>query len=333
MKQRQQRASKRGFSLLELVVVIAIMGVLTALILPSFKNIEDEAKDTGCDYNQAGTLRFLHTFKQLNGVYPADLHTGLIPGATAASTLSAVVMGNDLDGTGVYSARLPGMVDSDGAVPSSTAGTVDSANYLAAADVTKWEYTGGNYAAGSSLAALTAAQAKSLADAGIVEVINGGYSADAGSTAVAPVKATVGTGTVVAAVNGTRAWEDDGSVFSINGRPLAAYRYTDPAKAVLSVDADTFAITDTTVVADNPVDGIVVPLWVTNSTNWDKVYAGGSMTSKVQDSKMAMANAGRCPWPGGDEFRFYIAFFKVYDDGTPATLIGTSCPECGSLNP
>ena len=52
---------------------------------------------------------------------------------------------------------------------------------------------------------------------------------------------------------------------------------------------------------------------------------------------------GKCPIPtasttqGGADvevsFAYYMAYFKVYNDGTPARMIGSTCPECGVLNP
>jgi len=85
---------RRNFSLIELLIVIGIMGVLTALILPHFQNVEDEAKDVGCDYNNAGTLRYVSTFKSINGDYPSGFHTGL-----EASGAAGVVQKEDGSGT------------------------------------------------------------------------------------------------------------------------------------------------------------------------------------------------------------------------------------------
>ncbi|MDD3118114.1 MAG: prepilin-type N-terminal cleavage/methylation domain-containing protein [Victivallales bacterium] len=70
----------KSFSLIELLIVIAIMGALAALILPHFATSESQAKDTVCDYNQAGTVRFLNMFRTMNGVYPSGFHTGLWDG-------------------------------------------------------------------------------------------------------------------------------------------------------------------------------------------------------------------------------------------------------------
>ena len=78
MFSKSRKQVKRNlFSLIELLIVIGIMGVLTALILPQFSNAEENAKDTGCDYNNAGTLRYVSMFRAANGKYPTGFHTGL----------------------------------------------------------------------------------------------------------------------------------------------------------------------------------------------------------------------------------------------------------------
>jgi type IV pilus assembly protein PilA len=73
----RKKVKRSFFSLIELLIVIGIMGVLTALILPQFSNAEENAKDTGCDYNNAGTLRYVSMFRAANGKYPSGFHTGL----------------------------------------------------------------------------------------------------------------------------------------------------------------------------------------------------------------------------------------------------------------
>jgi len=43
-KNRRKRAQRNGFSLIELVVVIAILGILIAIALPNFLNLQKDAK-------------------------------------------------------------------------------------------------------------------------------------------------------------------------------------------------------------------------------------------------------------------------------------------------
>ena len=85
--------------------------------------------------------------------------------------------------------------------------------------------------------------------------------------------------------------------------------------------------------------GIVVVLWVTPTTDWSGKGDGGNNDWTKGEVELGITLAGQCPVPvasatGGDpDFAYYMAYFKVYDSGAKARLIGTSCPECGVLNP
>lgn len=87
------------FSLIELLIVIGIMGALAALILPHFSSAESASKDTICDYNNAGTLRYVNMFRSANGVYPSGFHIG-------ANTAAADVVDEEND-TAVGKMALP----------------------------------------------------------------------------------------------------------------------------------------------------------------------------------------------------------------------------------
>ena len=51
------------FTLIELVIVIAILGALVALILPAFSTTEKDAKETSDAYNSRGVVRLHCWFK------------------------------------------------------------------------------------------------------------------------------------------------------------------------------------------------------------------------------------------------------------------------------
>jgi prepilin-type N-terminal cleavage/methylation domain-containing protein len=44
-------SSKKGFSLIELIVVIAVFAAIAAVIVPSITNFNEEARDTSADRN------------------------------------------------------------------------------------------------------------------------------------------------------------------------------------------------------------------------------------------------------------------------------------------
>jgi len=71
------------FTLIELIIVIAILSALTALILPAFSTTEKDAKETSDAYNSRGIVRYVQMFQNANGSYPSGFHTGLMTdGAT-----------------------------------------------------------------------------------------------------------------------------------------------------------------------------------------------------------------------------------------------------------
>ena len=87
----KSKVRRSNFSLIELLIVIAIMGTLAFLIIPAFSDSESQAKDTVCDYNNAGTLRYVTMFHAANSVYPSGMHTGA---DTATATLDTATDGS-----------------------------------------------------------------------------------------------------------------------------------------------------------------------------------------------------------------------------------------------
>ena len=65
------RRSSRGFTLLELMVVIVIIGVLAALIAPKILNRVGEAKITAAQTDISTLMNALKTYKLDNGRYPS----------------------------------------------------------------------------------------------------------------------------------------------------------------------------------------------------------------------------------------------------------------------
>ena len=62
-----------GFTLLEMLVVIMIMGFLLASIAPRFANIFGDSEDTVCDSNIRNTRQFVAGFEMVNNKLPNDL--------------------------------------------------------------------------------------------------------------------------------------------------------------------------------------------------------------------------------------------------------------------
>ena len=106
---RQNRVKRSSFTLIELLIVIGLLGALTALILPSLMANREDALGDVCDYHQAGTVRVLKQFYQVYHHYPAGMHTGLQSGANPTYPMA-----------GLPSAQLAHMGTSDADCPSAT---------------------------------------------------------------------------------------------------------------------------------------------------------------------------------------------------------------------
>ena len=66
--------SQKGFTLLEILVVLTIMGFLIAMVAPRLAGIGDSAVDTICDTNQNRMMTYLSTYYQdTNGSLPDNL--------------------------------------------------------------------------------------------------------------------------------------------------------------------------------------------------------------------------------------------------------------------
>ena len=70
INQKQYATAKKGFSLLELLVVILILGILAAAVVPKVVGAGDKAKVDLVCVNMKGAANALKMFKLDNGMYP-----------------------------------------------------------------------------------------------------------------------------------------------------------------------------------------------------------------------------------------------------------------------
>jgi prepilin-type N-terminal cleavage/methylation domain-containing protein len=269
MSRKSHRARNSGFTLIEMLVVIGLLGALTALILPALAANREDALGDVCDYNQAGTVRVLKQYHGLVNAYPADMHNGL-------------------QGTADTSVAMEGL---PGAQEDHMVNNIADTRH-----------------------ALTADQATSLSAAGITSITSG---TGLNSTAVA---ADVNVAAACAA-DGSNAWLDDGGVeMTFDGILISDWA---TATGTPSWDASA---------------GPVVCLWIAPTVNW-AAGSGGNNDWTKGNVEYGIELEGQCPIPtaaaSGDEvsFSYYMAYFKVFNDGSAARLIGTTCPECGVMNP
>jgi general secretion pathway protein G len=69
---RKTQRTQRGFTLIEIMVVIAILGILAALIVPKIMSRPDEARRVAAKQDIGAVMQALNLYKLDSGRYPAN---------------------------------------------------------------------------------------------------------------------------------------------------------------------------------------------------------------------------------------------------------------------
>jgi prepilin-type N-terminal cleavage/methylation domain-containing protein len=106
VKLNLKKAAKAGFSLVEMLVVIAIIGIIAAIAIPNIGSINQAAEDAAVDRNAQNCA----------SVWNAAVAAGF-DGTTAASAAAAVTLleGTTIVGTGPFTGNTftTGEIDND----------------------------------------------------------------------------------------------------------------------------------------------------------------------------------------------------------------------------
>lgn len=82
--------NQKGFTLMELMIVIVIIGVLAAIGVPAYRTFTDKARRTACQANQRTIATVVSLYRAEKGSDPADCAdtSALVAGGAGSETLA-----------------------------------------------------------------------------------------------------------------------------------------------------------------------------------------------------------------------------------------------------
>ncbi len=100
LRKRAARHVQRGFSLIEIMVVVVIMGILAALVVPNLMDRPDQARIVAAKQDIGAIMQALKLYRLDNGRYPSSqdglqVLTGKSASGTAAGRVYMDRLPND----------------------------------------------------------------------------------------------------------------------------------------------------------------------------------------------------------------------------------------------
>ena len=86
--------SERGFTLVELLIVIVVIAILAAIVMVAYGNVTSKARDSGYQSDASEIVKYIETYNADAGSYPTAVNSGGTFDNPSGVTLTASLPAN-----------------------------------------------------------------------------------------------------------------------------------------------------------------------------------------------------------------------------------------------